>query len=146
MKCGYTNINSTWGKAKAKNRWGKRILRIISTSIARLLHLTISQLDGTLSFSVFVYLFWFASIAYFSTDSVRSHHSVRCSMRWKDFRLVIVIVVIFMCSINNQLATKSKEEKNRTKSYKCNRYLPTDLCHAFSVIFFSCQFLFFFCR
>lgn len=74
-------------------------------------------------------------------------HSVRCSMSWKDFRLAVVIVVILMCSINSQRISRTKKQKNTTESYKCNAYLPTDLCHAFAVIFFfylSCQFLFFF--
>lgn len=87
-----------------------------------------------------VYLFWFASIAFALCEPQWSLR-VRCSMSWKDFRLVVVIVVILMCSINSQ-QTSQKKWREKTAQNHTNAmriYLRICVMH-----FLSSQFLLFF--
>lgn len=98
-------------------------------------NLTISQLDGTLWLCMFCvcinFLFLFRYVCvYFGSHQLHHYtvaaaaaadHTVRCSMSWND--------------LSSLSSTAAIGRERKTKSYKCNMYLPTDLCHAFSKIF-----------
>lgn len=76
-----------------------------------------------------------------------SHHSV-CVVQWagKIFRLVVVIVVILMCSINNQASNRIKRRWKKSEQNHTNAigiYLRICVMH-FLWVLFSCQFLLFF--